>query len=79
VVGYMSRMIEPDKHSPDPSPALLPPSLSLGLSHYLVDAGAGLAKALELAARGAANAPLTNFAAMHVVPRNAEQDRPAAY
>jgi enoyl-CoA hydratase/carnithine racemase len=51
----------------------------LGLSHYLVDAGAGLAKALELAARIAGNAPMTNFAAMHVLPRNAEQDRASGY
>jgi (methylthio)acryloyl-CoA hydratase len=51
----------------------------LGLSHYLVDNGAGLAKALELAARIAGNAPMTNFAAMHVLPRNAEQDRASGY
>jgi (methylthio)acryloyl-CoA hydratase len=49
----------------------------LGLSHYLVDDGAGLAKALEIAARIAGNAAMTNFAAMHVLPRNAEQDRAA--
>jgi enoyl-CoA hydratase/carnithine racemase len=47
----------------------------LGFSHYVVDAGAGLAKAVELAERIAGNAPMTNFAAMHVLPRNAEQDR----
>jgi (methylthio)acryloyl-CoA hydratase len=47
----------------------------LGLSHYLVDVGAGLAKALEIAAGIAGNAAMTNFAAMHVLPRNAEQDR----
>jgi (methylthio)acryloyl-CoA hydratase len=47
----------------------------LGFSHYIVEAGAGLAKALELAERIAGNAPMTNFAAMHVLPRNAEQDR----
>jgi (methylthio)acryloyl-CoA hydratase len=49
----------------------------LGVSHYLVDDGAGLAKALEMAARIAGNAAMTNFAAMHVLPRNAEQDRAA--
>ncbi len=48
---------------------------SLGLSHYVVEPGAGLAKALELAERIAGNAPMTNFAAMHVLPRNAEIDR----
>src|SRR5262244_3383308 len=47
----------------------------LGFSNYLVEAGAGLARAIELAERIAGNAPMTNFAAMHVLPRNAEQDR----
>ena len=47
----------------------------LGFSHYVVDPGAGLATAIELAERIAGNAPMTNFAAMHVLPRNAEQDR----
>jgi len=47
----------------------------LGFSHYVVEPGAGLAKAIELAERIAGNAPMTNFAAMHVLPRNAEQDR----
>jgi (methylthio)acryloyl-CoA hydratase len=47
----------------------------LGFSQYAVDAGAGLAKAVELAERVAGNAPMTNFALMHVLPRNAEQDR----
>src|SRR5262249_15271585 len=44
----------------------------LGFSNYLVEAGAGLARAIELAERIAGNAPMTNFAAMHVLPRNAE-------
>jgi (methylthio)acryloyl-CoA hydratase len=47
----------------------------LGFSHYVVEAGTGLAKAIELAERIASNAPMTNFAAMHVLPHNAEQDR----
>jgi enoyl-CoA hydratase/carnithine racemase len=47
----------------------------LGFSHYVVEPGAGLATAIELAERIAGNAPMTNFAAMHVLPRNAEQDR----
>jgi (methylthio)acryloyl-CoA hydratase len=47
----------------------------LGFSQYVVDAGAGLAKAVELAERIATNAPMTNFALMHVLPHNAEQDR----
>jgi enoyl-CoA hydratase/carnithine racemase len=48
---------------------------ALGFSQYVVEPGAGLATAIELAERIAGNAPMTNFAAMHVLPRNAEQDR----
>ena len=47
----------------------------LGFSQYVVEAGAGLAKAIELAERIIGNAPMTNFGAMHVLPHNAEQDR----
>jgi len=43
-----------------------------GFTQYVVDDGAGMAKALELAHRMAANAPLSNFAAMHALPRIAE-------
>ncbi|MBN9531668.1 MAG: crotonase/enoyl-CoA hydratase family protein [Alphaproteobacteria bacterium] len=46
----------------------------IGLSQYLVGEGEGLAKARELAARIAANAPLTNFAVMHALPRIADAD-----
>ena len=49
--------------------------MSLGFSHYVVEPGAGLAKGIELAERIADNAPMANFAAMHVLPRNAESDR----
>ncbi len=49
--------------------------VALGFSQYVVDAGTGLAKAIELAERIAGNAPLTTFAVMHVLPHNAEQDR----
>jgi (methylthio)acryloyl-CoA hydratase len=45
---------------------------ALGISHYLVDNGQGLAKALELADKIALNAPITNFAAIHALPRIAE-------
>ncbi len=45
-----------------------------GLSHVLADDGAGLAKGIELAERIATNAPLSNFAVMHVLPRIAESD-----
>jgi (methylthio)acryloyl-CoA hydratase len=47
---------------------------AMGLSHYLVGADEGLPKAMELARRIAGNAPLTNFAVMHVLPRIAESD-----
>ena len=47
---------------------------SLGISQYLVDAGQGLTKALELAERIASNAPLTNFAIVQVLPRIVEAD-----
>ncbi len=45
----------------------------IGLAQYLVPAGASFAKALELALRIAQNAPLTNYALMHALPRIAEQ------
>ena len=45
-----------------------------GLSHMVVDDGKGLPKGLELAERVASNAPLSNFAIMHVLPRIAESD-----
>ncbi|KDN87814.1 crotonase/enoyl-CoA hydratase family protein [Kitasatospora cheerisanensis] len=45
---------------------------AVGLSHYLAEAGGARAKALELAGRIAANAPLTNFAVLQALPRIAE-------
>ena len=45
---------------------------ALGLSHYLVEAGQGLNRALELAGRIALNAPITNFAVIHALPKIAE-------
>jgi enoyl-CoA hydratase/carnithine racemase len=45
----------------------------IGLSQYVVPAGQALDKALELARRIATNAPLTNYALTHVLPRIAEQ------
>ncbi len=44
-----------------------------GFAQYLVPAGQALPKALELARRVAQNAPLTNYALMHALPRIAEQ------
>src|SRR5579863_724579 len=46
----------------------------IGLTQYLVGEGEGLAKAMELAHRIAANAPFTNFAVMHMLPRIANSD-----
>jgi enoyl-CoA hydratase/carnithine racemase len=45
----------------------------VGFAQYLVPQGQALAKALELAERIAQNAPATNFAITHVLPRIAEQ------
>jgi len=45
----------------------------IGLAQYLVPQGQAFDKALELAAQVAKNAPLTNYALMHALPRIAEQ------
>ncbi len=45
----------------------------VGLAQYLVPLGGAFDKALELATRIASNAPLTNYALMHALPRIAEQ------
>lgn len=45
----------------------------VGLAQYLVPKGGALDKAIELATRIATNAPLTNFALTHAMPRIAEQ------
>lgn len=42
---------------------------ALGISHHLVEQGAGLEKALELARRIATNAPLSNYAILQALPR----------
>ncbi|RYF71739.1 MAG: crotonase/enoyl-CoA hydratase family protein [Comamonadaceae bacterium] len=44
-----------------------------GFAQYLVPQGEALNKAVELARRIATNAPLTNYALMHALPRIAEQ------
>jgi enoyl-CoA hydratase/carnithine racemase len=46
--------------------------LRIGLSQYVVDDGKGLEKGFELARKIAANAPLSNFAVLHALPRIAE-------
>jgi len=48
----------------------------LGISQYLVGTGEGLAKGFELARRIAQNAPLSNFAVMHALPRIADMSQP---
>lgn len=45
----------------------------IGLAQYLVPPGKAFDKAFELAVRIAQNAPLTNYALTHVLPRIAEQ------
>jgi (methylthio)acryloyl-CoA hydratase len=52
---------------------------AIGLSHYLVETGSGLAKGLELARRIAENAPFTNYAVMHLLPRIARADPAAGF
>ena len=44
----------------------------VGLSQYVVEDGKGMEKALALAEKVAANAPLSNFAVVHALPRIAE-------
>ncbi|WP_237155286.1 crotonase/enoyl-CoA hydratase family protein [Oryzibacter oryziterrae] len=46
--------------------------LMFGFSQYVVDDGAALPKAMELAHKAAGNAPATNFAVLHALPRIAE-------
>lgn len=45
----------------------------VGFAQYLVPKGQAYAKAFELAQRVAENAPMTNYALMHALPRIAEQ------
>jgi (methylthio)acryloyl-CoA hydratase len=51
----------------------------MGISQYVVDAGKGLEKALEIAAKVSVNAPMTNFAVLHALPRIAEADPATGY
>jgi len=48
----------------------------VGLAQYLVPKGQAFEKALELAKRIAQNAPLTNYALMHALPRMASSPNP---
>lgn len=51
----------------------------IGITQYLVGAGEARAKAVELARRIAANAPMSNFAIMHALPRIGEAPREIGY
>lgn len=46
----------------------------LRFSQYLVEEGAGLQKAVEIAEKVAKNAPLANYAVIQAIPRIVEQD-----
>ena len=46
--------------------------VNYGLSQYLINDGAGMEKALELAQKISTNAGMTNYALMHVLPRIVE-------
>jgi (methylthio)acryloyl-CoA hydratase len=48
-------------------------AVPVGFAQYLAPAGQALGKALELAARIATNAPMTNYALLQALPRIAEQ------
>jgi len=50
-----------------------------GASQYLVGDGEGFPRAMELARRAAGNAPMTNFAIIHALPRIAGSDPAAGY
>ena len=50
-----------------------------GFAQYLVPKGRAFDKAMELAGRIAKNAPLTNYALMHALPRIAEQPADQGY
>ena len=50
-----------------------------GFAQYLVPEGTAFDKAFELARRVAQNAPLTNYALMHALPRIAEQPADQGY
>jgi enoyl-CoA hydratase/carnithine racemase len=53
--------------------------LPVGFSQYVVDEGEGIAKALELAEKIAANPPLSNFAVLQALPRIARAEPDSAF
>jgi len=52
---------------------------AVGISQYMTAAGEGLAKGVEIASRIATNAPMSNFAILHALPRNGEGDAAMGY
>lgn len=52
---------------------------ALGLTHYLVGPGEGLARALALAEKIAGNSPVTNFAVLRALPRIAAANPAEGY
>ncbi|NRF70698.1 crotonase/enoyl-CoA hydratase family protein [Aquincola sp. S2] len=50
-------------------------AVQAGLAQYLVPDGEGLARGIALARRIAGNAPMSNFAVMHALPRIADQSQ----
>lgn len=53
--------------------------VAAGIGQYLVEDGAGLAKAIELAKKAAGNAPMTNLAIIHALPHIAESGSAAGF
>lgn len=54
-------------------------AVGIGMAQYLVPPGEALAKAIALAERIAQNAPMTNYALMHGLPRIAEQSADSGF
>ena len=53
--------------------------VTLGFSQYLAENGQGLAMAMDLARKVASNAPLSNYAVLHAMPRIAESQDEAGF
>lgn len=53
--------------------------LQIGLTQYLVQDGEGMAKGMEIAQKICENAPMTNYAVMHALPRIAAGDAASGY
>jgi enoyl-CoA hydratase/carnithine racemase len=53
--------------------------LQIGIAQYLVKDGEGMAKGMEIAQKICENAPMTNFAVIHALPRIAGGDEASGY